>query len=83
VMLHREFDLRIRYTRPIELRKVHGLPWIGRVGHGHCIATATMKSLVVMQGLGADLATISLLEVLPHFPVEGRFQGILDSQRST
>ena len=74
-----EAELRVHDSRPLELREVHRLPRVGGVRQGEGVAGPPVEGLLEVDDLVPDLAAVSLPEVLPHLPVEGGLQGVLDA----
>ena len=77
--IQRVRDLRVRYPRPVENRKMPGLVRIG-VRKRKRIAGTPVKRLPEMKRLPAEFAATPLGLVLPNLPVESRLQGVLHSE---
>jgi hypothetical protein len=82
VPIQRKVHLGVGDARPVELREVHRLPRVGRVGERHGVAAPPVEGLIEVQHLVPHLAPVALLVVLAHLPVERRFQGIFHRQRA-
>ena len=81
-LVGREAELGIRDPRPIEAREVLVLARIGGVGHRQRVARAPVEGLAEVDHLVTLLGAMTLAEVAPHLPVEGRLERVLHPERA-